>query len=284
MKWKIKRHGRTIIKDTTTHITLTILVFCLNLPFFSMLGTAMKGRTKALSTISLFPKPNEIDFSAFQSVLFHTNFPINIRNSLIVAFTVMLSCIVIASMAGYAISRFRGKFFNGYSTMLLLLQIFPGVLLLLPLFIMFTNLRLANTLYCLMLSYTTMNLAFSTWMMRGFFDSIPKELEEAGMVDGCTRFQAFYRVVLPLSLPGVSTIAIFTFINAWNEYMIASILVKKNDLQTMTLGLQKFVQQFTSDWSTLMAASSIAIVPTLIGLIIAQKYLIEGMTAGAVKG
>jgi ABC-type glycerol-3-phosphate transport system permease component len=272
------------IADFATHICLIVLVFLVNLPILTMIGTALKGRDKALSDISLIPPPTRWNFSAFEAVLFFTDFPVNLFNSLRVAVTVTFICIVIASLTGYAISRFKGRFFSIYGTLLLMLQIFPGVLLLLPLYILFSNLKLNNTLYSLMLAYTAMNLAFSTWMMSGFFDSIPKELEEAGMVDGCTRFQTYYRIVLPTSLPGIATVGIFTFINAWNEYTLASVLVQRKTMQTMTVGLQKFVQQFTSDWATLMAASSLAIIPTLIVLIVAQKYLIQGMTAGAVKG
>jgi ABC-type glycerol-3-phosphate transport system permease component len=272
------------IVDFATHICIIALIFLVNLPTISMAGTALKGRSKALSDISLFPSPANWDFSAFKAVLFFTDFPLNLFNSLRVAFTVTLICIVIASMTGYTLSRFRGRFFSVYGTLLLILQIFPSVLLLLPLFVLFSRLKLTNTLYSLMLAYTAMNLAFSTWMMSGFFDSIPKELEESGMVDGCTRFQTFYKIILPISLPGIATVGIFTFINAWNEYTLASVLVQKKAMQTMTVGLQKFVQQFTSDWATLMAASSLAIIPTVIVLIVAQKYLIQGMTAGAVKG
>jgi ABC-type glycerol-3-phosphate transport system permease component len=278
------KKNRNIIAGFATHISLIVLIFLVNLPTISMAGTALKGREKALSDLSLFPSPANWDFSAFETVIFFTDFPLNIFNSLRVTFTVTCICIVIASMTGYAISRFRGRFFSIYGTLLLILQIFPVVLLLLPLFILFSSLKLTNTLYCLILAYTAVNLAFSTWMMSGFFDSIPKELEEAGMVDGCTRFQTYYRIVLPTSLPGIATVGIFTFINAWNEYTLASVLVQKKAIQTMTVGLQKFVQQFTSDWATLMAASSLAIIPTLVVLIAAQKYLIQGMTAGAVKG
>jgi ABC-type glycerol-3-phosphate transport system permease component len=275
---------RNKIEDFFTHICLIVFGFFLNLPVISMLGTALKGRNGALRDISLIPFPAKWDFSAFKVVLFYSNFPKNLYNSLCVAILVTSICITIASLTGYAISRFRGRVFKLYGTLLLILQIFPGVLLLLPLFILFSNMKLNNTLYCLVLAYTATNLAFSTWMMSGFFDSIPKELEEAGMVDGCTRFQTYYRIILPTSLPGIATVGIFTFINSWNEYTLASVLVQKQAMQTMTVGLQVFVQQFTSDWATLIAASSLAVFPTLIILFVAQKYLIQGMTAGAVKG
>lgn len=282
MKRKIFRKDN--IKGFATHITLIAMIFLINIPILSMMGTAFKSTEEAITTTSLFPAWGHWTLKSFISVFKFTTFPANLLNSGIVACSVTLVCVMIASMAGYAISRFKSRFFRGYATLLLLLQIFPSVLLILPLFILFSTLGLTNTLYSLIICYTTSNLAFSIWMMSGFFDTIPVEMEEAGMVDGCNQFQTFYRLVLPLSMPGVSTVGIFAFINAWNEYTMASILIKKASLRTMTLGLQQFVQQYTSDWALLMAASTIAMVPTLFGLVFAQKYLVQGMTAGAVKG
>jgi ABC-type glycerol-3-phosphate transport system permease component len=158
------------------------------------------------------------------------------------------------------------------------------MLLLMPLYLIFRRLGLINTLGSVILSYITGNLAFSIWMLKGFFDTIPIELEQAAMVDGCTRFQAFRKVIIPLALPGVATVAIFTFINAWNEYTLASIFLRNDKILTMTVGLQRFIQQVRADWAQLMAASTVATLPTLLFLLFAQKYLIEGMTAGAVKG
>ena len=271
-------------KDIITHIVLIILVFLINLPLISMVGTAVKDKVSALTSTSLFPGLGEWRFNSFVTVINSTTFLRNIGNSAIIAITVTLLCILIASMAGYAISRFKGRVFSFYSMFLLLLQMFPGMLLLMPLYVIYNKLGLVNTLGSVILSYTTMNLAFSIWMMKGFFDSIPRELEQAGIVDGCTRFQAFYKIVMPISLPGLATVGIFTFINCWNEYTLASIFLRKDEILTMTVGLQKFVQQYSSDWPLLMAASTIATIPTIIFLVFTQKFLIEGMTAGAVKG
>lgn len=280
-----RRNGKALVVSVATHLTLIILVLFINLPILSMVGTAFKSLAEALSTTSLLPAPGHWSFENFDTVLRFSEFPKNLLNTLIVSGSVTIVCITIGSMAGYAISRFhKVRFFRLFATTLLLLQIFPGVLLLLPLFIIFSKLGLTNNLIGLVICYTTMNLAFSIWMMYSFFDTIPVELEEAGLVDGCTQFQTFYRLVLPVSLPGVATIGIFAFINSWNEYTMASILIKKPEFRTMTLGLQQFVQQFSSDWARLMAASTVAIIPTIIGLLFAQKYLEKGMTAGAVKG
>lgn len=272
------------LKDILTHLSLIVLIFLINIPILSMVGTAFKTTGEAIASSSLFPAAGHWSVQSFVAVFSATSFPRNLLNSGLVALGVTLVCMLVASMSGYAVSRFHNRFFRGFATLLLLLQIFPSVLLILPLFIFFSKLGLTNTLWALIICYTTSNLAFSIWMMSSFFDSIPIEMEEAGMVDGCTQFQTYFRLVLPLSMPGVSTVGIFAFINAWNEYTMASILIKKASLRTMTLGLQQFVQEYTSDWALLMAASTIAMVPTLFALVFAQKYLVQGMTAGAVKG
>lgn len=279
------RSPKFIILRTLKHIALICFTFLTALPFLSMLGTAIKEKSAALSTTSLLPTSfDQISFEAFYTVLFKTSFGKNILNSLVVALVSVVLCTLVAALAGYAISRFRGRYFSFYSVMLLVLQMFPTVLILIPIFLVFTNLGLINTLYSVIITYSTVNLAFSTWMLKGFFDSIPSELEEAAMIDGCAKFKAFWRIVLPLALPGIATVAIFTFINAWNEYTMASIFLRGDEIMTMTVGLQKFVQQNTSDWTRLMAASTIGTIPALIFLFCTQRFLIAGMTAGAVKG
>jgi ABC-type glycerol-3-phosphate transport system permease component len=156
--------------------------------------------------------------------------------------------------------------------------------MLIPLFIIFRTMNLIDNHLSAILAYTTANLPFSIWLLKGFFDSIPDDIEQAGMIDGCSRFGTFWRLVLPVSMPGVSTVAIFTFINAWGEFTVASVLLRSDALATMTLGLQKFKLQFSTDWPSLMAASTLCTLPTLCFLVFAQKYLIRGLSAGSVKG
>jgi ABC-type glycerol-3-phosphate transport system permease component len=267
------------------HLFLICVVYMVSLPFVSMVGTALKRPDISISSSNLLPHSfDEFSLQSFITVFTKTGFGRNIANSLLVTVSVVVTCILVTTCAGFAISRFRGKYFRGYSVLLLILQMFPMMLLLMPLYLIFRRLGLINTLGSVILSYITGNLAFSIWMLKGFFDTIPVELEQAAMVDGCTRFQAFRKVIIPLALPGVATVAIFTFINAWNEYTLASIFLRNDKILTMTVGLQRFVQQVRSDWALLMAASAVATLPTLLFLLFAQKYLIEGMTAGAVKG
>ena len=267
------------------HLVLILVLFITALPFISMVGTAIKDPVVALTSTSLLPVSlDDVSFSSIYTVLFRTRFAIQLRNSVIVTATTVVSCIIIAIFAGYAISRFRGRFFSVYSVMLLILQMFPTMLMLIPLFLIYLSLGLLNTLASVIISYTALNLAFSIWLLKGFFDTIPIELEQAAMVDGCSQFNGFVRIIIPLALPGIATVAIFAFVNSWNEYTLASIFLRQDRVQTMTIGLQKFVMENSADWSLLMAAAAIATVPTLLFLFIAQKYLIEGLTAGAIKG
>jgi ABC-type glycerol-3-phosphate transport system permease component len=274
--------SKKTIKDILTYAALALVVIIVDLPFFQMISVSFKTRAEALSSISFFPE--HFSLGNIINVWTRTDFPRNILNSIIVALSTTVFCIAIAIIAGYALSRFKGRFFSAYSVLLLLLQLFPSVLLLIPLFVIFSSLHLVDTLFGTVLAYTTMNLSFSIWMVKGFMDTIPFDLEEAGMIDGCTQFGAFIKVIIPISMPGISTVGIFTFINSWGEYTLASILLRSDSNATLTLGLQKFISQFTADWPSLMTASAIATVPTILFLVFAQKYLIQGMSAGAVKG
>jgi ABC-type glycerol-3-phosphate transport system permease component len=277
---KLNRSGK--IKNFFTYIGLIVIVIIVDLPFFQMVSVSFKTRAEALGSVKFFPE--HISLTNIVTVWSRTDFPVNILNSTIVTICTTILCVMVAIIAGYALSRFRGKVFSFYQVLLLMLQLFPSILLLIPLFVIFTGLRLTDTLASLILAYTTMNLSFSIWMVKGFMDSIPFDLEEAAMIDGCTQFGAFLRIIVPISMPGISTVGIFTFINSWGEYTLASILLRSDGNFTLTLGLQKFVQQFTADWPSLMTASTIATLPTILFLVFAQKYLIRGMSAGAVKG
>lgn len=283
-KYRARPTKKKITLDILTYVALILIVLCVDLPFISMFGTALKGRSEALSSLELIPKLSEWKFDSFIQVMTGTRFGFNMLNSAIVSVTVTVFCIAFAVCAGYALSRFKGKIFNLYGIFVLLLQMFPAVLMMIPLFVIFKSLNLVDKLPSVMLAYTSLNLPFSIWMTKGFFDSIPVDIEEAAHIDGCNQFMGFLRVVLPISLPGVSTVGIFTFINAWGEYTFASIFLRSDNVHTLTIGLQQFVLQYTSDWPALMAASCIATIPTLIFLLVAQKYLIQGMAAGAVKG
>ena len=270
------------LKKGLLFLLLAFLAFLVNIPNISMIGTALKPFGGYMSDTSLFPlKP---DLSMINKVLFSTSFGQYLWNSVIIALAVVAFCVVFASCAGYALSRCRGKVFSGYIVFLLILQMFPLVLVLIPLFWIFKTLGLVDNQLSVAISYIAINLPFATWMLKGFFDSISIEIEEAAFIDGMGPAQSFLKIMLPLSLPGIATVAIFTFNNCWNEYMLASVFLRSNELQTMTIGLQMFQVQNNADWSTMMAASTIALIPSIIFLVFMQKYIVQGLTAGAVIG
>ena len=270
------------LKKGLLFLLLAFLAFLVNIPNISMIGTALKPFGGYMSDTSLFPlKP---DLSMINKVLFSTSFGQYLWNSVIIALAVVAFCVVFASCAGYALSRCRGKVFSGYIVFLLILQMFPLVLVLIPLFWIFKTLGLVDNQLSVAISYIAINLPFATWMLKGFFDSISIEIEEAAFIDGMGPAQSFLKIMLPLSLPGIATVAIFTFNNCWNEYMLASVFLRSNELQTMTIGLQMFQVQNNADWSTMMAASTIELIPSIIFLVFMQKYIVQGLTAGAVKG
>lgn len=164
------------------------------------------------------------------------------------------------------------------------LRMFPLMLMLMPLFMIYKKINVIDTHWSLILSYTSLNLPFSIWMLKGFFDTIPYELEESGLIDGCSPAQCLLRLVLPVAMTGIATVAIFTFLNVWNEYTFSNIFVTSQDKITLTVGLQKYVSKNLNSWGQMMAASTLGIIPSILFLLFAQKHIVQGMTSGAVKG
>lgn len=277
----ISRGKKKTIIDIVLYIVLTIAAFLYSLPLIGMVGTAFKGDAEALADTSLLPKAPVFD--SFRKVL-EGEFLHTTMNSLKVGLIVAFICVVLACFSGYALSRCKGKVFALYGSSVMVLQMFPMMLMIIPLFLIYKNLHLIDTHMSLILSYTCLNLPFSIWLMKGFFDTVPFELEESAYIDGGGRFGTLVRIVIPVSLPGIATSGIFTFLNVWNEYTFSNTFVKNPELVTLTVGLQEYLSQNSNSWGQMMAASTIGIVLSILFLLFAQKYLIQGMTAGSVKG
>lgn len=204
-------------------------------------------------------------------------------NSLFVSTVTTIIGVALAVPAAYAFSRFR---FPGRSLLfygVLLRNMFPAVIFLLPLFIMMVNANLINTYASLIITYLTFGLPLSIWLLKGFYDNIPVELEQAARIDGASRFQAFIRIVMPLSSPGIIATAIYAFIIAWNEYLYANTFINSANRLTMPVGLNRFFSEFVSDWPGLMAAAFIMSVPVVVLFLVLQKYFVRALTEGAVK-
>ena len=161
---------------------------------------------------------------------------------------------------------------------------FPIILALIPLFLLFRPLGLINTPFSVIIVYAVVNLPFVTWMARSYFDTIPRELEEAALIDGCSHYGAFLRIVLPLTGPGLAAVSIFAFLLSYNEFFVANVFLRTQSAMTLPVGLQMFMQQFATDWGRLMAASTLTMLPTLVLFLFVQKFITHGAVAGGVKG
>jgi len=228
--------------------------------------------------------PSRMTFEHFAFVLAHSDFPLFFRNSLIVSSLTAVISTVLAALAGYALSRFafRGKL--TIAGLLLVTQMFPLVMLVAPIFKLLTPLGLTNSLTGLVIVYVAFNVPFACFLMQSFFDGIPRDLEEAAMIDGASRFTAFRQIILPLTLPGVAATVGFVFTAAWSEMIFALMLISSNDKATFPVGLLSFVSKFSVDFGQMMAAGVLALIPACLFFLLIQRYLVQGLTAGAVKG
>ena len=262
---------------------LSIAAFLVNVPILWMVGASLKRPEEMLMSVaSLLPASPTLEH--YRRVWTMTLMPRYVANSFLVAGLATLASLVVSVPAGYVLARFTSYALRKFGESLLAMQMFPGVLLALPLFLTLKALGLLDTYWGLVVAHTTFALPFCVWMLQSYFLAIPLELEEAAMIDGCSRFQALSRVVFPLSGPGVAGVALFSFMFSWKEYLFALILVQSRELRTVSVGVALFMQQFGVDWGSLMAAATMATLPILLVFAFLQRFIVHGLTAGAVRG
>jgi multiple sugar transport system permease protein len=228
--------------------------------------------------------PTRMTLDHYVSVLEHTQFPLYLRNSVIVSGSTAVLSTLIAAAAGYGFSRFAfgGKLW--IVGLMLVTQMFPLVMIVAPIFRLLSPLGLTNSLTGLIIVYVAFNVPFASFLMQSFFDAIPKDLEEAAMIDGATRFEALARIILPLTLPGLAATLGFVFTAAWSELLFALMLNSSAGASTFPVGLLAFVSKFSVDFGQMMAAGVLALIPVCAFFFLIQRYLVQGLTAGAVKG
>lgn len=261
---------------------LPMLVFVL-FPFYWILITSFKSDSQIQQFSSVY-WPNPWTLEQYRSLLFETPFASWFRNTVIVATTSTAISVIVAALAAYALARLKFLGAGLLTTVLLITYLLPGSLLFIPLYRILTDLGIINTYTALIATYPTFLMPFATWVMLGYFRSIPVELEEAALIDGANRFVAFWRVTLPLAAPALLSVTLFAFTNAWNEFLFAFVFITSENLKTLPVGLQLLVFGDIYPWGQLMAASLLMAIPVMVVYIYAQRYLVEGLTAGSVKG
>lgn len=263
-------------------LMVPLLIFVL-FPFYWIVITSFKTDLQIQRFSSIYwPSPWTLD--QFRALLFKTPYLIWFRNTVFVATASTALSVALAALAGYALARL--KFFGAstLTTVLLITYLLPGSLLFIPLYRILVNLGIINTHLALIATYPTFLMPFATWVMLGYYRSIPIDLEHAAMIDGATRFGAFWRITLPLAAPALLSVTLFAFTNAWNEFLFAFVFITSERLKTLPVGLQLLVFGDIYPWGQLMVASLLMAIPVMVLYIYAQRYLVEGLTAGSVKG
>ncbi len=266
-----------------TYLALMVFAVIAVYPVLQVVTISLRPADRLLST-SLEIIPDNATWKNYIELFRDRPFATWLWNSTLVSLVVTLTGVVLASMTGYAFSRFNfiGKKMGLLS--LLTTQMFPATMLLLPLYIMLINLGLINTYLGVIIIYTATALPFTIWTMKGYYDTIPYSLEEAARIDGCNQFQAFYKIILPLAAPALVITALFSFMTAWSEYLVAAQILQDSDLWTLPLGLKSFESNMSTEWGLYGASSIIVTIPVVILFLALSKYLVSGLTLGSVKG
>ena len=223
-------------------------------------------------------------FVSYIHLFTETPFLLWLKNSLLISIAVTLLGVVLASTSAYALSRYRFKGRQFGMIALLTTQMFPATMLLLPFFILLSKLSLINSFIGLAIIYSSTALPFCIWQMKGFYDTIPSALEESACMDGCNQFQAFYKIVLPLSSPALVITALFSFMASWSEYVVAAIILQDPELYTLPLGLKSFQSSLATEWGLYAAGAVVISIPVVILFISLSRFLVSGLTMGSVKG
>ncbi len=264
------------------HVVLLLFVAIALWPVLDVVSISLRPGDR-LRTTHWQLIPDDWTLESYKKLFTEQPFLRWLGNSLLVATAVTVTGVALASIGGYAFSRF--KFVGRQAMMLSILttQMFPATMLLLPLYVMIARLGLINTYFGLCIFYASTALPFCVWQMKGFYDTIPASLEEAARIDGCSPWQAFRRVILPLAVPGLVITALFSFMSAWSEYLVAAQILQDRNMFTLPLGLKSFQSSLSTQWGLYAAASILVSLPVVAVFVLLSRYLVSGLTLGSVK-
>ena len=268
--------------NVISHIYLLILTFLAVFPLIWILISSIKSKGELTGDPTAF-FPKQITFEYFRHVIFDLGFIINIRNSVLISLCTTVIAIIVAALAAYGIVRFFPKVGNTMSKVLVTTYIFPPILLAIPYSIVMAKMGLTNTRIGLIIVYLSFSIPYAVWLLVGFFKTVPIGIEEAAKIDGANKIQVFVKVVVPLVAPGIVATAIYTFINAWNEFLYSLILMNDTGKMTVAVALRSLNGSEILDWGDMMAASALVVIPSIIFFCLIQNKISGGLSEGAVK-
>lgn len=269
-----------------TVLRVAILVFfflLIVLPVYWMVVTSFKTSAEILDLNNVTYFPKKLTTENYSGLFEQYNYTTLLTNSLIVSVTSALVITLLSILGGYGLARYKFKGKSAVILFFLVTQMIPGILVIIPLYIVFSKMGLINTHVGLFIYYVTVNLPFCLVTMRSFFERIPVTLEEAARVDGCNKMQSLFKIVFPIMFPGIVSVFVFGFIGAWNELIAGTIFISTPDMWTIPVGLKTLIGKYNVEWGLLMAGGVMALLPTAVMFAAMQKFIVEGMTAGAVK-
>ncbi|SDX35163.1 carbohydrate ABC transporter permease [Paenibacillus sp. CF384] len=275
----MKRHLSKAMKVVFLTIYLMVMVF----PLYWIVITSLKPQ-KEIFSFPLKYWPDHLSFQNYINIIKISKFHIYIANSMLISLSAAAVVVCIAVLSAYVLARFK---FRGHRQIMLgffLTQMLPGFVALAPLYLLMSRLDLINTRSSLILMYTVGLIPFSTILLKGFFERIPSSLEEAAMIDGCSRMSALIRVIMPVMLNGIAATFIFAFVQNWNELFMAVLFIDNESLKTLPVAMNSFVMKFDVDWGAMSAGTVLSVIPTIALFALAQRFIVEGLTQGAVKG
>lgn len=252
-------------------------------PILNILSMSLRPDNTLYST-SLRIIPANATLDNYRTMIFEKPLPLWMWNSMIVSVATAAISVAVAATAGYALSRFRFLGGKGFMVFLLTTQMFPATMLLLPTYLLLARLNLLETLQGLIIPYTATAVPFSVWMMKGFYDTIPRELEQSAYIDGAGNFTAFFRVILPLASPALAITALFSFMTGWSEYLVARVVLTKAEMYTLPVGLVTLQSSFNTEWGRYSAGALLTMIPVTVIFVLLSRYLVGGLTLGSVKG
>lgn len=265
-----------------------IVVLCLYLlfvlfPIYWMVATSFKHNTEIINAQELTYFPQKFTAENYNQLFSMYDYGNMLKNSIIVSLSSAFCITMLSIFGGYGLARYQFKTKTLFLLFFLVTQMIPGILVIIPLYVIFSKINLVNTRLSLFIFYLVSNLPFCAITMRSFFERIPYTLEEAATVDGCTKLQTLRKIVLPVMFPGIVAVFVFAFIGAWNELIAGTIFINTPNYWTIPIGLKSLIGKYDVKWGVLMAGGVLALLPTAIMFAIMQKFVVEGLTAGAVK-